>query len=391
MAKDRQDKGPATRLIHPEHHASREFGSLTTPTYRASTVIFEKLADAHDKASLRGDYTYGLHGTPTSRELALRIAEVEGAGHCLLTPNGLAAIALASLALCRAGDHLLLPASAYGPNARLSRELLSRFGVETECYDPLIGGAIDDLIRMNTALVWCESPGSVTMEVQDVPAIAAAARTRGVPVALDNTYSAGVLNNAFDLGADISVQALTKYPAGHSDVLMGSVVTRDPALAERLGVTHQTLGLGVSPDDCALVLRGLPTLLLRMKRVEHSALEIARWLKDRPEVDRVLHPALEDCPGHDIWKRDFSGSAGIFSVILRDWNWAQTERFVDGLELFPVGYSWGGVASLAMAYKGLARPTPEEGQRLVRFNIGLEDPADLIADIAQAFDQASSR
>lgn len=391
MAEDRPERGPATRLIHPDAHAPRAFRSLTTPTYRASTILFDRLADVHDKASLRGDYTYGLHGTPTSRELALRIAELERADHCLLLPSGLAAIALVTLALCKAGSHLLIPDSAYGPNARLARDVMSRFGVEAEFYDPLIGDGIAGLLRDETALIWCESPGSVTMEVQDVPAIAAAATARGVPVALDNTYSAGVLNNAFELGAAVSVQALTKYPAGHSDCLMGSVSARDPALAERLALTHQILGQGVSPDDCALVLRGLPTMLLRMKRVEQSALEVAKWLKARPEVERVLHPALPGCPGHGTWKRDFSGSAGIFSVIFRDWDWARTERFVDALELFPVGYSWGGVASLAMAYQGLTRPTADEGQRLVRFNIGLEDPADLIADLEQALSQASSR
>lgn len=390
MAEERAKLGAATRLIHPDAHASRDFNSLAVPIYRASTVLFDGLADAHDKASLKGDYTYGLHGTPTSRELALRIAELEQADYCLLVPSGLAAIALVDLALCRAGSHLLIPHSAYGPNVRLAREFMSRFGVETEFYDPLIGSGIGSMIRENTALIWTESPGSVTMELQDVPAIAAAARSRGVPVALDNTYSGGVLNNAFELGANISVQALTKYQAGHSDCLMGSVATRDEALADKLEATHQTFGQGVSPDDCALVLRGLSTMRLRMSAIESSALKVAQWLKSRPEVERVLHPAFPDCPGHEIWKRDFKGSAGVFSVIFRDWDWSRLERFVDALTIFQVGYSWGGVASLAMAYPALTRPSPEAGQRLVRLNIGLEDPEDLIADLAVAIETASA-
>lgn len=391
MSDDRPASRPATRLIHPDAPADRAFRALAMPTYRASTVIFDNLSDAHDKASLKGDYTYGLHGTPTTRELALRVAALEGAKECLLLSSGLAAIALVYLALTRSGDHVLIPRSAYGPNMRLARELTSRFGIEVEAYDPLIGADIAGLLHDNTALVWCESPGSVTMEVQDVPAIARAAHARGAVVALDNTYSAGVLNNAFELGADISLQALTKYVAGHSDALMGSLSTRDQALADRLATAHQLYGQGVSPDEASLVLRGMATMRLRMAAIEASAMEVARWLASRPEVERVLHPAFPDCPGHAIWQRDFRGSAGIFSVIFRDWDWATTERFVDALTLFPVGYSWGGVASLAMAYRDFPRPTAGEGNRLVRLNIGLEDPADLIADLEQALDQASSR
>lgn len=381
-------KRPATRFIHPDAHASRDFGSLSMPVFRASTVLFDTLADVHDKASLKGDYTYGLHGTPTTRELALRVAELEGAEQCLLLPSGLAAIALTYLALTKSGDHVLLPASAYSPNMRVARDLQERYGVETEVYDPTIGAGIADLLRDNTVLVWCESPGSVTMEVQDVPAIAAAAHARGAVVALDNTYGAGVLFNAFDLGVDISLQALTKYVGGHSDLLMGSLCTRDAKLAERLGTTHQHFGQGVSPDEAALALRGMATIRLRMKAIEANTLAVAEWLKSRSEVERVLHPAFPDCPGHDVWKRDFIGSAGIFSVIFKGWEWATMTRFVEALELFPLGYSWGGLASLVMAYRDFPRPSPDEGNRLVRFNIGLEDPADLIADIEQALGQA---
>ena len=379
---------PATRAIHPLQRASRDFQSLATPIYRGSTVLFDKLADVVDRRRNPDHYRYGLTGTPTARELAMRIAELEGAHRTYLVPGGLAAISATYLVTCTADSHVLLPASAYPPNRTLGEGVLARFGIEVEQYDPLVGGGIAALIRDNTALIWCESPGSITMEIQDVPAITAAARARGVPVALDNTYAAGVLFDAFAAGVDISIQALTKYVGGHSDVLIGSMSARDPAMARRIATTLEQLGMGVSPDDCALALRGLATLDVRLRALEQSTLEVAQWLKQRPEVKAVLHPALADCPGHDIWKRDFTGSASLFSVIFRDWNPAQVERFVDSLLLFKIGYSWGGVTSLVMAYPHLRRPTPEDGPRLVRLNIGLEHPADLIADLEQALAKA---
>ena len=278
----------------------------------------------------------------------------------------------------------MLPASAYPPNRELAEGVLSRFGIEVEQYDPLIGADIATLIRDNTALIWCESPGSITMEIQDVPAIAVAAKARGVPVALDNTYAAGVLFDAFAAGVDISIQALTKYVGGHSDVLIGSISARDAKMARTIGTTLEQLGMGVSPDDCALALRGLATLDVRLRALEQSTLEVAEWLRQRPEVRSLLHPAFPDCPGHEIWKRDFTGSASLFSIIFRDWSASQVERFVDSLKLFKIGFSWGGVTSLVMAYPHLKRPTPDDGPRLVRLNIGLEHPADLIADLEQA-------
>ena len=375
---------PATRAIHPLSRASRDFQSLATPIYRGSTVLFDSLADVVDRRRNPDHYRYGLTGTPTARELAIRIAELEGAHRTYLVPGGLAAISATYLVTCKAGSHVLLPTSAYPPNRELGEGVLSRFGIEVEHYDPLIGGGIAELIRADTALIWCESPGSITMEIQDVPAIAAAAKARGVPAALDNTYAAGVLFDAFAAGVDISIQALTKYVGGHSDVLIGSISARGPAMARTIGATLEQLGMGVSPDDCALALRGLTTLDIRLRALEQSTLEIAHWLKQRPEVKAVLHPAFPDCPGHDLWKRDFTGSASLFSVIFHDWTAPQVERFVDGLKLFKIGYSWGGVVSLVMAYPHLKRPTPDEGPRLVRLNIGLEDPADLIADLSQA-------
>ena len=375
---------PATRAIHPLSRASRDFQSLATPIYRGSTILFDSLADVVDRRRNPDHYRYGLTGTPTARELALRIAALEGAHRTYLVPGGLAAISATYFALCKSGSHVLLPASAYPPNRELGEGLLSRLGIEVEHYDPVIGAEIADLIRPNTALIWCESPCSITMEIQDVPAIATAAKARGVPVALDNTYAAGVLFDAFAAGVDISLQALTKYVGGHSDVLLGSLSARDAATARTIGITLEQLGMGVSPDDCALALRGLATLDLRLRALEQSTLEVAEWLRQRPEVKSLLHPAFPDCPGHEIWKRDFTGSASLFSIIFRDWTPAHVERFVDSLKLFKIGFSWGGVTSLVMAYPHLKRPTPEDGPRLVRLNIGLEHPADLIADLEQA-------
>jgi len=315
--------------------------------------------------------------------LAGRIAELEGGTRTLLTPSGLAAISVVDLGFLSAGSHVLIPENVYSPNRVLAVKLLRRFGIEASFYPPEIGAGIAEHFRPNTHLAWTESPGSITMEVQDVPAICAAAHERAIPVAIDNTWSAGVLFRAFDHGVDVSVQAATKYIGGHSDLLMGSVTLRDPAHLERLGEVRARLGLAVSPDDCSLALRGITTLAVRLKHVEQSALEIARWLAARPEVQTVLHPALESCPGHDLWKRDFTGSSGLFSLVLKpEFSGAQVRAFVDALAFFKIGYSWGGVASLAVAYdmSRLGSRT-DYGDRIVRLNIGLENTDDLIADL----------
>lgn len=384
MGDERKPRRRATRLIHPERHASTDFQSLAFPTYRGSTVLFDSLADVADDWRGADHYRYGLYGTPTARELAMHIAGIEGASHCFLAPGGQAAIALIYLAYCPAGSHALLPASAYGPNLELAEGLLARLNIEVERYDPLAGASIADLIRDNTRLIWCESPGSITMEVQDVSAICAAAHNRGVAVALDNSYGAGVLFDAFAAGVDVSMQALTKYAGGHSDVLMGSISVRDESHRDRIGTIHRLLGMAVSPDDCSLVLRGLKTLDVRLKALEESTLLVARWLADRAEVTAVLHPGFSDCPGHDMWLRDWTGSASIFSIVFGGWTREQVVAFVERLELFKIGYSWGGVSSLVMTYDELKRPTPSTGPLLVRLNIGLEDPLDLIDDLEQA-------
>lgn len=370
-----------TRLIHSDAAAPPGYRSLVPPVYRGSTTIFSCAAQVDDDWNQhRAGYTYGLYGTPTALELGARVCELENGAHTIVVPGGQASIALISFAFLGTGGHMLMPKSAYSPNRKLASTLLSRFGVETTYYDPLIGSGIAELIRENTQLIWVESPGSITMEVQDVPAIVAAARARGILVALDNTWSAGVLLDAFALGVDVTMQALTKYVGGHSDLLLGTVTVRDEKLYEKLGVAHQVLGYNASPDDCSLALRGLQTLAVRLSAIERSALQLAHWLAQRPEVDRVLHPALPSCPGHEFWKRDFTGSSGVFSIVFKP---GPTQEhvfaFVDALELFEVGYSWAGVTSLAVSYT--IRPYEH---RIIRFSIGLESPEDLIADLERA-------
>ncbi len=375
-----------SKLIHTEALAPPDFRCLAPATHRASTVVFGDLASAlRDPAGVGGAYSYGIHGTPTVLELGARIAEIEGARHSFIVPSGLGAISLVYLALCRAGSHVLIPDSVYKPNRELGVGTMARFGVTIENYDPMIGEGIADLIRDETALIWCESPGSVTMEVQDVPAICAAAKARGVPVALDNTYAAGVLFDAFAHGVDISIQALTKYVGGHSDLLLGSISCMSDAHVAAVDRARRELGIGVSPDECTLALRGLLTMGVRLEKLERSTIEVATWLAARPEVTTMLHPAFPDCPGHDLWQRDFSGSASIFSFVFAEQvHEASVARFVDALRLFKIGYSWGGVNSLVMAYPPIRRRSRDYGRRLVRLNIGLEEPKDLIADLESA-------
>lgn len=378
-----------TTLVASTRRPPPGFQSLAPAVHRGSTVVFDRLSDAVDDWQQTDRYTYGLYGTPTTLELGLRIAELEGAKHTFVVPGGQAALALVYLAYCRAGSHALVPASAYGPNLEIGRDLLAGLGIEVETYPPAAGAAIAERLRETTALVWCESPGSITMEVQDVPAIVAAAHARGVPVALDNTYAAGVLFEAFAHGVDVSVQALTKFVGGHSDVLLGAVSVADETAYARVGTAHRVMGMAVSPDDCALALRGLQTLGVRLDRLERSTLQVAEWLRARPEVAVVLHPAFPDCPGHECWRRDFTGSSSVFSIVFADtWSAARVARFVDGLRLFRLGFSWGGVTSLVMAYQNSTRLDPDRRARLVRLNVGLEEPEDLVDDLRQALEGA---
>ncbi|HME09428.1 MAG TPA: cystathionine beta-lyase [Bryobacteraceae bacterium] len=381
------DKNWKTKLIHSDVCVPEGFRSLNVPVHRASTTIFANSALVTDQwDQYESGYTYGLYGTPTTLELAGRICELERGYRTLITPGGQSAITLINFAFLAAGDHLLLPQNIYGPNRLFANDVLRRFGVEVGYYDPLAGAGIASLIQPNTRLVWCESPGSITMEVQDVPAICAAAHARGATVVLDNTWSAGVYFDAFRHGVDITMQAVTKYIAGHSDLLLGSVTAKDASGWEKIGSHQQTLGYAASPDDCSLALRGMKTLAVRLKEIENSAMNVARWLSPRREIERVLHPALDSCPGHEFWTRDFTGSSGVFSIVFRpDFTKQQVLRFVDSLELFKIGYSWAGVTSLAVAYDFSGwRGRPDYQHRIVRLNIGLEDRNDLVADLEQA-------
>ena len=380
-------KSVQTSLIHSDYQAPGGFDAFPPGVHRASTVLFENVAAMRsgqwkDKSA----YTYGLHGTPTTFTLEARLAQVEGGEHCLLAPSGLSAIAMINFALLKSGDDVLLPENVYNPNRELGRWLSQDFGVSARFYDPMVGSGIAELIQPNTRLIWTEAPGSVSMEVPDLPAICRAAKEKGVPVALDNTWSAGLALRGFDAGADIVMHALTKYQSGGADLLMGAVITRDGALNERLAQAHMRLGLGIGADDAYLVMRGLPTMKLRFEAHDLAARRVAAWLKARPEIAKVLHPAFEDCPGHENWKRDFQGAGGLFSVLFDPrYTEEQTDRFVDSLQLFGLGYSWGGPNSLVMPYRirAIRSQWREEGV-LVRFNIGLEETGDLIADIEQA-------
>jgi cystathionine beta-lyase len=378
----------STRLVHSEYTAPPGFASLTTPVHHVSTVVFPNVAETRTRHGPTA-YTYGLHATPLTLELTTQIARLEGGYRSVITPSGLASITLVDLAFLNAGDHLLIPENAYRPNREVAHRLLSGLGIGTTLYDPMIGDGIAALIQPNTKLLWIEAPGSLTMEVPDVPALVAAAKSRGVLTAIDNTWAAGVYFRAFEKGIDLSVHAVTKYIGGHSDLLMGAVTASNAELFERIAAVRRLFGMSVGPDDIYLALRGLPTMLTRLRMHEASALRIAEWLRGRPEVARLLHPAFPDCPGHEFWKRDFTGSSGLFSFVV-DARYAadSVDAFVDALRWFKIGFSWGGVASLAITYRheALFGPAGKAGTgHLVRLNIGLEDPGDLIADLANAF------
>ena len=380
-------KSLQTLLTTTDYKPPSGFAAFPTAIHHASTVLFKDVAALRARNwQDKNAYTYGLHGTPTTFTLEARLAEIEGGTHCLLAPSGLAAIAMIDFALLKTGDDVLIPENVYGPNRELGNWLAKEFGIAARYYDPLIGEGIAALIQDNTRLIWTEAPGSVSMEMPDIPAICRAAHARGVLVALDNTWSAGIAFRAFDHGVDIVMQALTKYQSGGSDVLMGAVITRDKSIHQKIELAHMRLGMGVSADDVYLVLRGLSSMKLRFEAHDAGARVVANWLKYRDEIAHVLHPAFPECPGHEIWKRDFTGAAGLFSVIFNErYSEAQTDAFIDALQLFKIGYSWGGANSLCVPYRmqTMRQQWTQAGQ-LVRLNIGLEDPQDLIADLEQA-------
>ncbi|MBU64860.1 MAG: cystathionine beta-lyase [Cupriavidus sp.] len=385
-----------TTAVQPELDIAPGFESFSTPTYRGSTIVFRNLAELRAYGDRSKTYwRYGLHATPTSEALCQQLAQIEGGRQTLLLPSGMGAISLVYFACLRSGDDVLVPDNVYGPNRDHGEWLAREYGVTVRYYHPSIGAGIAALIQPNTRLIWMEAPGSVTMEVPDSEAIVAAARARGVLTAIDNTWSAGVYFKPFEKGIDISVQALTKYQSGGSDVLMGAVITRDEKLHDRLKRTRMIMGWGVSADDCFLVLRGLSSMPVRLAAHDRAAREVAEWLKRRPEVTRVLHPALPDCPGHEAWQRDFTGGGGLFSLIVhRRYTPEQVDAFVEALKLFAIGWSWGGAHSLAVPYHvETMRPAGtwppagwENAGELVRLYIGLEDTRDLIADLKQAME-----
>ena len=390
---------PITDLIHHPYQPPAKFAAPQPGVFKASTVFFADVAAmrARDWKTKAG-YTYGLHGTPTTFTLEARLAALEGATDCLLVPSGLAAISLVAFALLKTGGEVLIPDNAYGPNKALATGELANFGITHRLYDAMDPSDLAAKLSERTQLVWLEAAGSVTMEFPDLPALAALCRARGVVSALDNTWGAGLAFAPFDLdgsgeGVDISVHALTKYPSGGGDVLMGSVTTRDARLHQALKLTHMRMGWGVGVGDVETLLRALPSIALRYEAHDRSARHLARWLSERDEIAQVLHPALQGSPGHAHWRAlcgDTDLAAGLFSVVFDErYGAEEVDRFCDSLALFKLGYSWGGPISLVVPYDiGLMRDAsvarwPHRGT-LVRFSVGLEAVEDLQADLAQA-------
>src|SRR5579862_4359117 len=381
-----------TRLAQRGRKANSNPGTVNLPVTRASTVTFSSIAEM-EEVQRRFDSgevvpTYGLLNMPIRAAFEELMVELEGGHGAVTLPSGLAAVAVALASCLEAGDHVLVTDSVYGPTKRFCTRTLKRFGVETTFYDPLVGEGIEELMRPNTRAVYLESPGSLTFEVQDFPAIARVAHARGAAVLHDNTWATGMYFRSFDHGADLVIQAATKYPGGHSDVLIGAVVANEKWWP-RLRDTSRDYGQSASPDDLFLAIRGMRTMETRIRKHEASALAIALWLEKQAAVKRVLHPALPSDPGHALWKRDFLGSTGLMGVELAPCSKEQLAAFIDKLELFALGYSWGGYESLVTpANLREARSVrPWTGGPLIRLQIGLEDPADLVADLARGFDR----
>ncbi|HEY5367159.1 MAG TPA: cystathionine beta-lyase [Casimicrobiaceae bacterium] len=379
---------PATAAAHLGRDPRRFLGAINTPVFRASTIAFANVAEL--ERSERGELDrigYGLHGLPTVSDLQQALATLEGGVAAFAVPSGLAATTLPLLALCKSGDHVLVTDSVYFPTRRFCVTTLARFGVDVEFYDPLAGAGIEALMRPSTRVVFVESPGSLTFDVQDIPAIAGVAHRHGALVIADNTWATPLYFRAFDHGVDVSVHAVTKYIGGHSDVLLGAIICNEATRAP-MHRLWTDLGVTASSDDCFLALRGLRTLPTRLARHQQSALTIARWLAARDDVAEVLYPALPGARGHELWKRDFSGAAGLFGVVLKPVAKARVDALLDALQLFSLGYSWGGFESLALPIRrerarSLARF--DAAGPILRLSIGLEDVDDLIADLDAAF------
>lgn len=378
---------PLTRLVRSGRDGSVTGPFVNPPVIHASTVLFET---ADELLSNKQRYVYGRRGTPTSEALEAAMSEMEGAEGAVLCPSGLSAVSAALLSVLRSGDHLLMADNVYDPARAFATSVLSRMGIETTFFDPRVGSGIEGLFRPNTRVVYLESPGSLTFEMADMPAIAAVAHARDAFVLADNTWATPFFYKPLAHGADLSIEAGTKYLCGHSDVMIGTVAANARAFP-MLKDTHGHLGLCVGPDDIYLTLRGIRTMGIRLERQMQSGLTIARWLADRPEVGRVLHPGLPSDPGHAIWKRDMTGSSGLFGVVPNGWSLDKVKAFLDGLRLFGLGYSWGGFESLAV----IGRPrrtatTWPADDHIIRLQIGLEDTADLIGDLEASFARVSN-
>ncbi len=363
---------------------------VSLPPYRASTILFDTLAD-FDKVE-RGEWpfpTYGRYGTPSTSALEHAIAELEGADHAILHASGMAAIATSLIAFVKAGDHLLMVDTVYGPSRRFCEYELKRLGVEVTYYDPTIGSGIAALMKENTRVVYCESPGSLTFEMQDIPAIAAEAHKRGIIVVADNTWATPLLFKAFEHGVDISMQSVTKYISGHSDLVMGSLSCKKEHY-KRLLVAARNLGAAVSADNCYLAMRGIRTMAVRLKQHQENAMVVAKWLQQRPEVVKVLYPALPDDPGHALWKRDMLGATALFGFLLKPCPREALAAMLDNLRYFHMGYSWGGFESLLIPFnldKVRTATRLNHAGHCLRIHIGLENPADLIADLEAGFER----
>lgn len=371
-----------TRLAHAGRDPARSDRAVNPAIHRATTLIADDVGELYDARK-----TYALDGMAVQEALREALVAIEGGVGAVLAPSGLAACTLAILCVARADSEILITDSVYKPTRRFCDHMLKRLGVSARYYDPRIGTGIAELITERTCAVFMESPGSLTFEVQDVPAIVAAARARKAPTIIDNTWSAGVYFKPFEHGVDLSIQALSKYQAGHADAFMGAVLGATKTWVDRLWMAYKDLGLGASPDDAFLVLRGLRTLAVRLERQSATALTIARWLEAQPQVARVLHPGLESSPDHGVWKRDFTGASGLFALVLNPASAERVAEMLESLALFGLGFSWGGYESLAIPCDSqivrTAAPWRAEGQT-IRLSIGLEHETDLIADLAQA-------
>lgn len=366
------------------------FDFVNVPLVRGSTVLHADVADMETRLRNRldgadGVTTYGIYGTPTHQAFYAALSELEGGHRSWALPSGLAACTLAILAYVRHGDHVLVPDSVYGPTRRFALQTLPRYGVQTTIYDPAIGAGIAALMRDTTRVLFLESPGSLTFEMQDLPALAAAARARGITTIVDNTWATPLYCQPLKLGVDVVVHAATKYIGGHSDVLMGTITTNEAAWPALRATMHE-YGMTTSPDDIALAHRGLRSMGARLRQHAATAMQLIEWVRAQPEVERVLYPALPDDPGHALWKRDMSGASGLFGFLLKPVARERINALLDGMELFGLGYSWGGYESLLIPVNGerSLRPMPEPG-RLLRISAGLEDPGDLIDDLAAGF------